>query len=88
MLSTRQWISPTGELRRYLDPQEVWDIMPAEDSYGFRYKGADYQRIIGAKYWLDIDGHLHIDHLSERGRVTKADVRAAIEKALTESRTS
>lgn len=75
------WTHPTtGQTRRYLDSEQVWwDMIPATNAAGYKYSGADERRVLAARFWLDDENNLHIDGLSERGRITEADVRAAVE---------
>lgn len=80
------WTHPnTGQTRRYLDNEQVYaaarDAATARD---LPYRGADYDRILAAKFWLDSNNELHIDRLSERGRVNEAEVRAAVVASLAE----
>jgi len=83
---TNDWTHPkTGEIRRYINPDAVFNLMPREDTIGYTYSGADMDRILCAKYWIDANGHLHIDNLSERGRIRESDIRAMIEAALAEA---
>lgn len=80
-MNLNTWTHPrTGEQRRYLDSEQVWwDMVPSTNAAGYKYSGADERRVLAAKFWLDEDGALHIDGLSERGRITEADIRAAVE---------
>lgn len=79
-METTTWTHPTtGQIRHYIDGQYVLDLMGAEDAYGFGYSGADMDRVLAAKWWLDEDGALHIDRLSERGRIDAAHIRSLVE---------
>jgi hypothetical protein len=83
-MNTTTWTHPsTGQVRRYLDNEQVYKVASkAATARELPYRGADYDRILAAKFWLDSDGELHVDHLSERGRVDEADVRAAVVASL------
>lgn len=83
-METKAWTHPTtGEIRQYINGEDVYELTGGvTPGYGHRYSGADYDRIVSAKYWLDAEGGLHIDRLVQRGKVDAKELRELIEKAL------
>ena len=82
------WIHPrTGQTRRYLNLTEVEEIaLQVGRDTDNRLSNADLRRIQSAKFWLDQDGVLHIDALSDGGKIffIQKALRAALEAELTE----
>jgi hypothetical protein len=85
-MNTTTWTHPTtGEVRNYLDNNEIEKIaLQVGRDTDNRLSNADLGRIEAAKFWTDKSGALHIDNLSDRGKIyfIATALRKAIEEAI------